>query len=86
MHARWTPLFIKDYKKLTLQLKKRVIKQVQLLSQNPRHPSLHIKKIRSARNIFEGRISKSCRFTFHIEQDALVLRRVGEHDKTLKNP
>jgi hypothetical protein len=26
-----------------------------------------------------------CRITFEIEQDAFLLRRIGEHDKVLKN-
>jgi len=37
------------------------------------------------REIWEGRITKSYRFTYQIEGDTYVLRRVGTHD-ILKNP
>lgn len=36
------------------------------------------------REIWEGRITKSYRFTYHTEGDTYILRRVGTHD-ILKN-
>lgn len=36
--------------------------------------------------IFEGRISKDYRFTFQIEKDAYILRKVGSHNRALKSP
>jgi hypothetical protein len=32
------------------------------------------------RDIWEGRISRSYRFTFQITEDAYVLRAIGTHD------
>ncbi len=78
--------YIRDYRKLPQYLQKAIDKQLKFLLSNPRHPSLGIKKVKGCINIFEGRASKSCRFSFHINGDCLVLRRVGEHDKTLKRP
>jgi len=37
------------------------------------------------REIWEGRITQSYRFTYHTEGNAYILRRVGTHD-ILKNP
>jgi len=81
-----TQSFIKDYRKLTSTEQKQLIKQLKLLLQNSRYPSLGIRKIRGTPNIFEGRVSKSCRFTFRVTSDFLIMRRVGDHDKVLKNP
>ena len=78
--------YIRDYRKLSQFLQKAIDKQLKFLLSNPRHPSLGIKKIKGLIDVFEGRVSKSCRFSFHIDGDCLVLRRVGDHDKTLKSP
>jgi mRNA-degrading endonuclease RelE of RelBE toxin-antitoxin system len=82
---RWTQNFKEEYKALSVDMKRRVKKQLELLRQNPRHPSLNIKKMDDPRGIWEGRITRSYRFTFHVEKDTYILRRVGTHD-ILKNP
>ena len=85
MKLSFTKTFIRDYRKLPRELQDIVNKQLDLLLSNQRHPSLNIKKINDPRNIWEGRATASYRFTFQIEGDIYVLRRVGTHD-TLKNP
>jgi len=77
--------FARDYGKLPKQIQTAVDKQIELLLSNPGHPSLNTKKMNDPRDIWEGRITKSYRFTYRIEWDAYVLRRVGTHD-VLKNP
>ncbi len=81
-----TGIFIKDYKKLQPNLQKRFIKQRELFKKYVKRPSLGIKKVKGTGGIFEGRVSKSCRFTFHTEGNVVIFRRIGDHDKTLKNP
>lgn len=85
INLRWTHNFKKYYKKLPKDIKERVKKQVKILKQNPRHPSLKIKKMKDPRNIWEGRITGSYRFTFLIEKKTYILRRIGAHD-ILKKP
>ncbi len=85
MKLSFTKTFIRDYRKLPGELQQIVDKQLDLLLANQRHPSLNIKKMNDPRNIWEGRATASYRFTFQIEGDTYVLRRVGTHD-TLKNP
>jgi mRNA-degrading endonuclease RelE of RelBE toxin-antitoxin system len=75
-----TERFKKQYKKLPLPIKQAVKKQLALLADNPDHPSLNIKKMQDPRNIWEGRITKSYRFTFQIEDDTYLLRNFGPHD------
>jgi len=85
MKLSFTKTFVRDYRRLPLELQETVDKQLGLLLSDQRHPSLNIKKMNDPRNIWEGRITSSCRFTFQIEGGTYVLRRVGTHD-TLKNP
>jgi mRNA-degrading endonuclease RelE of RelBE toxin-antitoxin system len=78
--------FVKEYRNLSKSIQILTDKQLRFLAIDFRHPSLRVKKVQGVDAIFEGRVTRSYRFTFHFEEDALVLRRVGEHDKTLKNP
>ena len=78
--------YIKDYNRLPQHLQKAIKKQLEFLLANPCHPSLGTKKIKGFVGIFEGRVSRSCRFTFCINGDCLTLRRIGDHDKILKKP
>ncbi|MFQ6003195.1 MAG: hypothetical protein ACE5KJ_05555 [Candidatus Zixiibacteriota bacterium] len=82
-----TEHFTKCYKNLPARIQAQIDKQLSLLLENPRHPSLRIKKIQGTRGeIFEGRINKNYRFTFQIERDTYVLRKVGPHNQALKKP
>jgi mRNA interferase RelE/StbE len=82
-----TEHFTKCYENLSPAIRAQVDKQLSLLLENPKHPSLRIKKIQGTREeIFEGRISKKYRFTFQIEKDIYLLRIVGPHNQALKKP
>ncbi len=85
MNLVFSKPFVKDYRKLPKQIQTAIDKQIEFLMSNPRHPSLNIKKMKDPRNIWEGRATESYRFTFQIEKDTYILRRVGTHD-ILKNP
>ena len=80
MEILYTAKFKKQYKKLPQQVKKTAKKQLGLLLSNPDHPSINIKKMQDPREIWEGRISRSCRFTFQKTEDTYVLRAIGMHD------
>ena len=77
--------FDEDYNALPESIKDRADKQFVLLLENPHHPSLQIKKIKGHPNIWEGRVTKSYRFTFQISGEIYLLRRIGTHD-ILKTP
>ncbi len=81
-----TGLFKKDYKKLPEKIKERADKAFYHLVTNPGHPSLRIKKIKSAGNIWEASITKKYRLSFQKISDTYFLRRIGKHDKVLKTP
>jgi len=71
--------FRADYKRLPQHIQEQVDKAISLLEQNPRHPSLQVKKIKGTRNVWEGRVTIAYRFTFNWEANWVTLRRVGTH-------
>jgi len=85
MKIQTTKPFDKDYDGLPESMKDRTDKQLTLLLENPNHPSIRLKKIKGHPNIWEGRITKSYRFTLQISGEMYILRRIGTHD-ILKTP
>jgi len=85
MKLFFTHSFIRDYRALPDQLQTTVDKKLKLFLSGQRHPSLNIKKMQDPRDIWEGRITKGHRFTFQMEGEICILRRLGTHDilKTL---
>ncbi len=80
MNLQPTERFRQDYQRLPQRLQRRVDKALGLLLENPSHPSLQIKKLKGCENRWEGRVTLHYRFTFSIEEDTYILRRVGTDD------
>lgn len=75
--------FKKDYQKLPNQIKKKVKKQLRILSQNPSHPSLRVKKMKGKSGnsqFWEARVDRFWRMSFQRIKDEIRLCRVGPHD------
>ena len=85
MKLLFTRTFIKNYSKLPKRIQSATDKQLEYLLSDPEHPSLNIKKMKDPREIWEGRVTESYRFTFQIQGDLYIIRKVGSHD-ILKNP
>ncbi|HBL35222.1 MAG TPA: hypothetical protein DDZ55_00275 [Firmicutes bacterium] len=68
------------------EIKKILRKKLDILLDNPQHPSLRTKKIQGQKDIFESSITMGMRITWQYVDDGIYLRNIGEHDKTLKNP
>jgi mRNA interferase RelE/StbE len=77
--------FKKDYKKLPLEIREKVDKQLALLTGNPSHPSLNLHQIRGTAGLWEGYVDYHYRFTFEVDGEYYVLRKTGTHD-IIKNP
>ena len=86
MQIERTDRFKRAYKELTKDDQARAQKALRLLAENQRYPSLRVKKIKGAENIWEARVSRSIRLTFEMASDVILLRNIGAHDPTLKNP
>lgn len=85
MKLYFTHSFIRDYRALPNHLQRAVDKKLQLFQENPRHPALQIKKMQDPRDIWEGRITRGYRFTFQLDEEVCLLRRLGPPD-ILKTP
>ena len=79
MIIRRTDAFLRDYRTLPVAIRERVDKQLLLLFENFRHPSLRLKKLKGT-DRFEIRISQGYRLTLRLDQGVMELRRVGTHD------
>jgi mRNA interferase RelE/StbE len=82
----FTKQFEQAYEKLTKAEKRSVRKALALLGDNPKYPSLRVKKMEGKQNVWEARPSKRLRMTFEIVEETIFMRNVGEHDKVLKRP
>ena len=85
MKVTFTKPFKRDYKGLPENIREQIDKQIMHLLDNPKQPSLHIKKMEGRESIWEARITKGYRMTFQIQSDTYLLRRVGTH-AILKRP
>ncbi|WAM31362.1 hypothetical protein [Caldicellulosiruptor naganoensis] len=85
MKIYYSQLFKEKVNKLPQDVKKILKKKLELLLQNPYHPFLQTKKIQGTKDIFETTITMGIRLTWQYKEDAIILRNIGEHDKTLKN-
>ncbi len=86
MEILFTERFEQAYESLTKPERQSVRKAISLLSDNPRHPGLGVKKMEGRKNTWEARPSKRLRITFEMGGETILLRNVGEHDKVLKSP
>lgn len=78
--------FAKAYQLLDDSTKNAVKVKLELMAQNPFHPSLRTKKVQGKVGIFEASINMSIRMTWQYIENGILLRNIGEHDETLKNP
>jgi mRNA interferase RelE/StbE len=81
-----TETFKRDFTELPEHAQRGFERKLQLLVQNPRHPSLRVKKMKGHENRWEGSIDLFYRFTFELHVDHILLRRIGPHDAVLRNP
>jgi len=79
MKVRRTSSFLKDYRRLPTEIQDRVNKQLLFLIENPRHPSLRLKKLKGT-DKYEIRISRGYRLTLRFVEQIIELRRVGTHN------
>jgi mRNA-degrading endonuclease RelE of RelBE toxin-antitoxin system len=86
MRIKWTERFLRAYRMLGAEDARRVEKALRLLADNPRQPGLRVKKMQGREGVWEARASNSLRLTFELRDDVILLRNVGAHDDTLKNP
>jgi len=79
MKLRFTPSFIALYAGIPPDVQKRVDKQLRMLLENPKHPSMRFHKMQGC-DRWEISVTMNYRITFTIEGDEYILRNIGIHD------
>ena len=73
--------FVRDYQGLPESIQKKADEAIQRVLENPRHPSLQMKKMQpKQRGIWEARVTQGYRLTFRVDGELITMRRVGTHD------
>ena len=81
MRLFYTERFRKSYLEAPVEIQNRCDKQLALLTENLRHPSLRAKKYDEARDIWQGRVNAGWRFYFTIQGDTYYLLDIIPHPK-----
>lgn len=81
----FTQRFDRLFRRLPTRIRDATYEKLTRLAQDPAHPSLRVKQIRGRAGIWEMSITMNYRLTFEIDEERVVLRRIGTHD-TLRNP
>ena len=85
MKLSLTERFRRDYRRLPSDLQDQADQKLRMLLENPRHPSLQVKKMQGISGVWELRVTQGYRITFQMEGPQYLLRRVGSHD-VLRRP
>ena len=77
----FTDRFQKHFRTLTEQEKKQLRQKLELLVENPLHPSLRTKRIQGTADLFEFSVNMSIRVIWFYENNRMIiLVDVGHHD------
>ena len=77
----FTDRFQKHFRTLTEQEKKQLRQKLELLVENPLHPSLRTKRIQGTTDLFEFSVNMSIRVIWFYENNQMIiLVDVGHHD------
>ena len=81
MNRQLTATAVKDYTEAPAAAQKAFDKQVKLLLENFRHPSLRVKKYDELRNVWQARVNRDWRFYFIITGDTYLILNIIPHPK-----
>jgi mRNA interferase RelE/StbE len=81
MQIFYTERFRKSYEEAPAAVRKQCDKQLALLAQDLRHPSLRAKKYDETRGVWQARVNRGWRFYFLIAEDTYYLLDIMAHPK-----
>ena len=84
MNVYFTEKAQRAYRKFPIEIKKKVDKQLHLLLQDIKHPSLNVKKM-AGKEVYEARVDWHYRmvFVFDTARRAIYIVTIGQHDEGL---
>ena len=82
LQVSFYPSFEKRCARKPPELQEKLWKQVEILRDNPGYPSLRVKKVRGAGEIWEASIDMAHRMTFEYSADGsgIILRNCNGHE------
>ena len=80
-----TRSFERLFKRLPKRVRDETLQKLELYLKDPAHPSLRAKRIRGTAAIWEMSVTMNYRLTFEVDDERVVLRRIGTHD-ILRSP
>jgi mRNA-degrading endonuclease RelE of RelBE toxin-antitoxin system len=83
MKLQPTKRFVKKYRNLPQQVQKQTDQKLEFLLDNPKHPSLRVKKVKGTPGWFELSVTMNYRLVFRIVNDAYILLDIGTHSEIL---
>ena len=81
MKSQATSKFWKLYGRLPHSVQQRARKAYQMWKENPRHPSLHFKRVDDEEPIYSARVSDDHRVLGVLEGDTMIWYWIGSHDE-----
>ena len=72
---------VKDYIDAPPAVQKAFDRQVKLLLENSRHPSLRTKKYDESRNVWQARVNRGWRFYYVLAGDTYLILNIIPHPK-----
>ena len=81
MRSQATSNFWKLYARLPPSVQRRARKAYETWKENPRHPSLHFKRVDDEEPIYSARVSDDHRVLGILEGDMMIWYWIGSHDE-----
>ena len=78
--------FRRRLQRKTPQLQGAILECVQRLGDDPRHSGLRTHRVQGAVGVWEARVDRGNRLTFHWEGEKIVLRNHCNYDILTRNP
>ena len=77
--------FDRSFKRLPKRVRDEVLEKLDRFLDDPTHPSLRVKRIRGTDRLWAMSITMNYRLTFEVDEQRVLLRRIGTHD-VLRRP
>ncbi|MEX0682917.1 MAG: hypothetical protein WD904_10570 [Dehalococcoidia bacterium] len=77
--------FDRSFKRLPKHIQADAIEKFARFLDDPSHPSLRVKRVKGTEDIWEMSVTMNYSVTFEVEEERLILRRIGTHD-ILRHP
>jgi len=81
MKIEYAPSVLDALEQAPAEVRAAFFKQVRMLEQNLRHPSLQSKKYDESQDLWQARVNRSWRFYFTIAGDTYIILRIIPHPK-----